>query len=161
MRRIEPAPSSNPEGHHHDRLRKRLIVLALLVGGALLLMSSDALHGAVSDVVTRLEPYATTHRPAAVALFALLAAMSALLTFFSSTVIVPVAVQAWGAPVTAALLWSGWLLGGAGAYAAGRWLGRPIVRGLAGAEKLRFYQERFGRHTPFGVVLLFLSTGLA
>jgi uncharacterized membrane protein YdjX (TVP38/TMEM64 family) len=127
----------------------------VLLGIALLAATSDFIYQAMFAAVVWLEPYATSHRAAGMLVFAGLAAVSALLAFFSSTVLVPVAVHAWGEPVTAVLLWSGWMVGGIGAYAAGKWLGRPLVRSLAGADKLEFYQAKLGRSTPFGVVLLF------
>ena len=50
------------------------------------------------------------------ALFVLLAAISAVLAFFSSALLLPVAVFTWGSKVTFVLLWLGWLLGGIGTH---------------------------------------------
>ena len=63
----------------------------------------------------------------------MLAALSAMLAFFSSVVVVPVASHQWGPVATVALLWMGWLLGGTMAYAIGRFLGSRVVRQVVSA----------------------------
>ena len=45
-------------------------------------------------------------------LFVVLSALAAMLAFFSSAVLVPPAVYAWGPLVCTVLLWAGWMLGG-------------------------------------------------
>ena len=77
-------------------------------------------------------------------LFVLLAAISAMVAFISSAVLIPVAIFVWGPSVCFALLWSGWFLGGLAAYAIGRYLGRPVVRRLVRPETLE-RQERWAR----------------
>jgi uncharacterized membrane protein YdjX (TVP38/TMEM64 family) len=114
----------------------------------------EGLHEFVYGVIVRIEPVITGHPLAGALAFTILAAASAMLAFFSSVVLVPVAVQAWGQTVTLLLLWAGWLLGGMGGYGIGRWLGRPLVRTLAGGERLARYQQLVTRHAPFPMVLL-------
>jgi uncharacterized membrane protein YdjX (TVP38/TMEM64 family) len=89
------------------------------------------------------------------ALFVGFAALSGMLAFFSSAVIVPVAVHAWGPTRSAALLWLGWTLGGACTYAIGRFLGRPVVERLAPKGVIAQYVHKASRETPFGLVVLF------
>ncbi len=76
--------------------------------------------------------------------FVLLAAISAMIAFVSSAALVPVAVYVWGPWRCAALLWTGWFLGGLAAYAVGRYLGRPIVLRLVPRRSLE-RQERWAR----------------
>jgi uncharacterized membrane protein YdjX (TVP38/TMEM64 family) len=137
------------------RLGRRVALLAAVLGLALLAASSDGLFALVQRMVADLEPLAARHPLAAAAVFTGLAALSAFLAFFSSTVLVPVAVEAWGGPAAAALLWAGWMVGGMFAYAVGRWMGRPLARRIAGEERFEFYHDRLGSRTPFWVVLLF------
>jgi uncharacterized membrane protein YdjX (TVP38/TMEM64 family) len=89
------------------------------------------------------------------AVFVGAAALSAILAFFSSAVLVPVAVHAWGAPFTLLLLWSGWTVGGMGTYAVGRWLGRPVVRAIVSRDALDRFEHRISAEAPFSLVLLF------
>jgi uncharacterized membrane protein YdjX (TVP38/TMEM64 family) len=66
-----------------------------------------------------------------------------------------VAVYTWGEPLSVALLWSGWLLGGVIAYSIGRFLGRPIVTWLTANAGLRQLERYLRRDSAFFLVLLF------
>jgi uncharacterized membrane protein YdjX (TVP38/TMEM64 family) len=84
----------------------------------------------------------------------LLAAVSAILAFFSSGLLLPAAVFTWGNSVTLALLWLGWLLGGMCTYALGRSLRRPQGRALKPSSQFDFYLQRVPGETTFALVLL-------
>ncbi len=88
--------------------------------------------------------------------FVLLAALSAMLAFVSSAVLIPVAVHVWGPVTCALLLWTGWFLGGIAAYAVGRYLGRPIVERLVRPAVIARY-ERWARSGPTLVPILLLQ----
>lgn len=91
--------------------------------------------------------------------FVLLAAVSAMVAFLSSAVLIPVAVYAWGPLLTFILLWCGWFFGGLAAYAIGRYLGRPMVRRLVSPAALE-RQERWahsGGRSLAAIVLLQLA----
>lgn len=134
-------------------LRRVLIVLALC-GVVAIIAASDALHGPLERLLAVTERVIAANPIAGATLFVLFAALSGMLAFFSSAMIVPVAVYAFGPVHSAALLWLGWVLGGALTYALGRWLGRPILRRLT-AKGLARYEQRITRDTPFGLVALF------
>lgn len=152
---MEERPTDpEPKGHPLRRSWRRLVALGLLVCVAALFASSDALFGWLNGIVLGLEPWMLRHQIAGAVLFRALASISAFLAFFSSTILVPVAVHAWGAPYTVALLWAGWIVGGSLAYGAGRWLGRPLARTLAGPERLAYYESRLGQRAPFALILL-------
>jgi uncharacterized membrane protein YdjX (TVP38/TMEM64 family) len=72
--------------------------------------------------------------------FVLLAALSAMVAFLSSVVLVPVAVYVWGPTVCFALLWTGWFMGGLAGYGIGRFLGRPAVAILVRPGTLARYE---------------------
>jgi uncharacterized membrane protein YdjX (TVP38/TMEM64 family) len=133
----------------------RTLVLLLLLGGLAFLVSSDKFQAALSWGLAKAEPIIAAHPFWGAVLFLLLSALSAMLAFFSSAVLVPVALEAWGKPACAFLLWLGWILGGACAYGIARFWGRPVVRRLTSHKTLSRYEERISRHTPFGLVLLF------
>ena len=136
------------------RLRKRLTVLGLLVVVVAVLASSDPLFAWMNRLIVDAEPFLLRHSFAGAIVFAGLAAVSAFLAFFSSTLLVPIAVHAWGEVATIALLWGGWMVGGSVAYGIGRSLGRPVARSLAGEDRLGYYEARIGRGAPFGLILL-------
>ena len=133
----------------------RAALLALLCAGLALLAASSTLHAALLRLLAEAETIIVHHPVGGPTLFFLLAVVSAMLAFFSSAVIVPVGVYAWGKLGCFALLWSGWLVGGVGAYAIGRFLGRPVVATLMSADVLERYQQRISARAPFRLVLLF------
>lgn len=146
------------QGHRLNPLSrewKRVLVLVLLLGGLVLLASSDAFQSALSRMLATAGPIIEAHPFWGAALFVLLSAFSAMLAFFSSAVLVPVAIHTWGEPLCVFLLWCGWLLGGASAYLIARSWGRPVVRRLVSKELLGRYEERISQHSSFGLVLLF------
>lgn len=142
-------------GEEHARqVRRRIGTVLVVVALAVVLMSSDRLWSLFEGAMVAVEPVMTEHRLAGMAAFAALAAVSAFLAFFSSTVLVPAAIHAWGATATVGLLWAGWVMGGAVAYAIGRWVGRPAARYVAGAERLAHFEERVTPRASFSLVVL-------
>lgn len=134
--------------------RRGLGVLALGVVVALV-AGSDVLHDLLARLLAVTERMIHESPRLGATLFVLFAALSGILAFFSSAVIVPIAVHAWGPARCAVMLWLGWMLGGACTYLIGRFLGRPVVRRLASASKLERYEQKIGQQTPFGLVVLF------
>ena len=86
-------------------------VLTLLV----VLTASDTAHDFIEQALAFARTVIERYPDTGVVVFVLLAAVSSLAFFFSSAVIVPIAVYAWGRPVTVFLLCVGWLGGGAAA----------------------------------------------
>lgn len=145
-------------GPHPERLPRgwtRALILLLLLGGLALLVSSGEFQSALAWGLARAEPVIAEHPFWGALLFVVLSALSAMLAFFSTAVLVPVAIHAWGKPVCVLLLWLGWILGGVCAYGIARFWGRPVVRRLTSAKGLARYEERISRHTPLGLVFLF------
>lgn len=136
--------------HHWPRALALLLVCAAVA----LLLNVDVLYAQLQRLLAAAEPVIRGHPVAGGALFAVLSAASAMLAFFSSALLVPVAVYSWGRPVTIVLLWLGWLLGGACAYAMGRYFGRPLVRSVVSTRLRDFYLERLPRQVDFPIVLL-------
>ena len=91
-----------------------------------------------AELVIRQQPIA------GMVLFVLLAAISAMIAFVSSAVLIPVAIYVWGPTLCFVLLWLGWFLGGLVAYAIGRYLGRPAVCRLVRPDALE-RQEQWAR----------------
>lgn len=134
---------------------RRVLLLLLLLGGAVLFACSEPFQSVLSRVLTEAGPVIEAHPVGGVALFVLLSALSAMLAFFSSAVLLPVAIHTWGEAACVLLLWCGWILGGACAYGIARFWGRPVVQRLASRELLARYEERISQRSSFGLVLLF------
>jgi uncharacterized membrane protein YdjX (TVP38/TMEM64 family) len=135
--------------------RLRALLLVVMVGALLLLALSDPVHVAVLQVFEAAKELMAGHPLAGPLVFVLLSAIAAMLAFFSSAVLVPAAVYAWGPIACAALLWAGWMLGGLASYALAWQFGRPVLRWLAPGKSVARYQRRIRREASFGFILLF------
>lgn len=134
---------------------RRALLVALVAGVIALVLLSNTLHANLLDLIATAERLATHHPVAAALLVVLFAAASAMLVFVSTAVIAPFFIYTWGPVGALLLLWGGWFLGGACAYAIGRYLGRPVVNRLAAPAILQHYERWVSTRMPFGLVLLF------
>ena len=132
----------------------RLVALLGLGFALYVAVSSDGIYSLLISLVTAVSEIVSTHPVLGAVLFVLLSAASAMVAFFSTAVIVPVALVTWGAGGTFALLWLGWILGGIVAYSLSRFLGRRVVAALTSGEALA-YGDRISARAPFGLILLF------
>ncbi len=138
----------------HLRLR-RVAALAVLVAAAGLVIASDTLHGRLAAAVAWGDGLIARAPIAGMAAFVVLSALSAMFAFFSSGLISPVAISAWGTLVTLGLLWLGWLLGGAVTYAVGRFLGRSAAALFVDDATLALWESRVTSRAHVSRVLLF------
>jgi uncharacterized membrane protein YdjX (TVP38/TMEM64 family) len=134
--------------------QRRLIGLALVLLAAVVVAASSRLHGTAETTVELVGAIIQTHPGWGVCAFVILAALSAMLSFFSSVVIVPVAAHHWGEVTAVALLWVGWLAGGAATYAIGRFLGSRVVRLLVSTRRVKYYEDRLTARAPFWIIFL-------
>ena len=141
-----------------ERLRPlvtRALLLVVLVGGLIALGRSDALHAELLEVLEAAKRVIAAHPVGGPLAFIGLSALSAMLGFVSSAVLVPAAVYAWGATLTALMLWIGWTLGGLTAWTLAALFGRPVLRWIVASETLRRYQHLLDKRPRFSSVLLF------
>ena len=146
---------ATPRMTREPNLWRRGALLALVVLAMLLVAPSDTLFAALTSLNSFAAPLMQERPVVGAVVFALVSALSAMLAFFSSAVLVPVAVQVWGTAITTALLWLGWIIGGVCAYTLAARAGRPLVQRLVSAELLERYGNRITTSAPFGLVLLF------
>jgi uncharacterized membrane protein YdjX (TVP38/TMEM64 family) len=139
----------------HRLVWRRAAILALACVALAAAASSDALHAALLDVLDASEAIIAHSPIIGATLFIVFAAVSAMLAFVSIAFIVPVAVYAWGEPLSLLFLWVGWILGGCLTYCTGRYLGRAVVRWLMADAALHRVEYRVQQGSPFGLVLLF------
>lgn len=135
--------------------RLRAIFLVVLVAGLVVLAWSDPVHQAVIRVFEATKAIMQEHDVAGPLLFVVLSALSAMLAFFSSAVLVPPAVYAWGPLASVALLWTGWMLGGLLSYAVAYHFGRRALRWAAPGKSFASYERQVRLRTSFGSIVLF------
>jgi uncharacterized membrane protein YdjX (TVP38/TMEM64 family) len=136
----------------------RNVLLACLVIVAVgIIASSENLYAIGLDLIAACEIVIADFPRLGMLLFLLLAAASSMLAFFSSAILVPVAISAWGIEWCFVLLLGGWFLGGVVAYSVGRYLGRAIVVRIIGEQRLGVLERRVGERAGFLHILLFQS----
>jgi uncharacterized membrane protein YdjX (TVP38/TMEM64 family) len=140
------------EGFAH---RRRAILLIGVLIAIVAVAASDTTHGAIQTLLEYVRAAIVRHPTAGKFLFLLLAAVSGALAFFSSAIVIPVAVYTWGRPLTFTLLWTGWMIGGMASYLIGRYPGRRLFKRILPERKMRHYEKAISAKTPFFVVLLF------
>jgi len=129
------------------------VVVIVVVAG--LIAASDALYARGEEVIAFAEAVISGHPVLGMLLFIVLAMISAMLAFFSSAILVPIGIYAWGTDVCLALLWVGWLLGGMVTFGIGRYLGRSAASVLIGKTRISDFEERLSRHAKFMHIVIF------
>ncbi|WP_163839121.1 TVP38/TMEM64 family protein [Pseudoxanthomonas sacheonensis] len=142
-------PAALWSGH---RLRIGLLVFSVF--GLAALLSTHAVREALDEALNIAGPLLAGHPFIGPVLFVLLSALSSLLVFFSSAVLVPVAVYAWGDLATIFLLWCGWLLGGTATYAIGRMFNKPLLPTRRFASVTATYLDRMPARLSWPLVFL-------
>lgn len=127
----------------------------MIVIAAFLFWSSVTLQEIFYEAVSSIEGYAAQNQILVAVVFVALAALSAMLSPFSSVPLVPIVIMIWGNLLTASLLLLGWMLGGVFTYAIGYYAGYPLVSQLSSFEKIRYYKEKLSQRREFLLVLLF------
>jgi uncharacterized membrane protein YdjX (TVP38/TMEM64 family) len=134
---------------------RRGAALLLAVGGLVLLARSDQLHGFIVSAVAWGEPFIQQRSSLGMIVFVLLSALSAMLAFFSSAIVVPLALAAWGSLSTVLLLWAGWFLGGLSSYLIGKYPGRKLLWWALPAKQTEKIEHAFMENASLPLVFLF------
>lgn len=134
--------------------RQRALVVSLLVVLLAAVAAFHPLHDLLAGWSARAGTMIQGHAIAGPLVFILLSMLSAMLAFFSTALLIPITVTAWGKTMTLLLLWSGWFLGGAVSFAIGRFLGRPAVSHFIDAERLDRYEREIKQLVGFPQLLL-------
>ncbi len=138
-----------------DAFSRHILLLGTLIVVAGLVASTETLRGKSHEIIVLVESAITAYPVAGKLLFVLMALASAMLAFFSSAILTPIGIYAWGSTETFFLLWIGWLLGGMVSFLVGRYLGRSVVSALLGESRLSSWETQVGQHTKFIHILLF------
>lgn len=140
-------------GSTSDISRRAGILIAILLVTGLLALS-DTVHDQIVAALALAEPVIAQHRFLGALIFMGLAALSAMLVFFSGVLLVPIGVQTWGETGCFLLLWSGWCLGGLVTYSIGRGLKRPAVHLILRNGMIARYENRIPEGGSFATAVL-------
>lgn len=136
-------------------LQRHLLVLGALIVVAGLIAASDTLHDRTQEIIVWTEGIISQAPLLGMLVFVLLAMLSAMVAFFSSALLAPVAIYAWGEAGCLALLWLGWCLGGIVSFCIGRFLGHSAASKIIGEEKIAGWRDALSERTRFVHILLF------
>ena len=142
----------------HLPYKKNIIILIGVIFLIIILSFLPALSGLFQKNIDLLAERASYNPTPMMILFVALAAFSAMLSFFSSIIFVPIAVAAWGEFATAFLLLIGWLIGGLAAYFASYRFGPSLVKKMIGEEKFNHHSEYLLNRAKFWMIILFRLT---
>ena len=145
--------AENSGNHQHRGLVRAAIVLSLCIAAALLL-SLDSVYALLRQGLAALDPLIAAHPILGAVVFTLLSALAAVMAFFSSAIMVPSAVLAWGSALTVLLLWIGWLIGGLAMYALGRSFRHPRAQGAKPSGRFAAYLPNSTEELRLPLVLL-------
>jgi uncharacterized membrane protein YdjX (TVP38/TMEM64 family) len=138
---------------HPHAVRFWVTVGAGILFLALLLHSTTA-QGFLDEATGWAEGIIEAHPVKGAAVLFLFSALSAMLVFTSSMVLVPPANLVWGKLLTFLLLWGGWVAGAMAAFGIGK-LAEPMLLRLGYKEKLEKYQQFVSKRMKFWAVLVF------
>ena len=133
----------------------RVAVLGAVLLVATALTATDASHTMMLRLIAAGREVIVAHPVLGPVAFVGLATLSAVLAFFSSAVLVPSAVMAWGAVPTTLYLLTGWMLGGLAMYLLARTVGRPALRWVAPRRHLEDALVHMTEGMSWGMVVLF------
>jgi len=130
-------------------------IFLIIAVSALIFWYSLSLQQYFLAAVLLLENYIRERQFLGMLIFIGLAAISSMLSPFSSIPLVPVAAMLWGNIYASLLLVIGWLIGHIFTYAIGRYAGYPIAKRLIPFAKIEGYRGNFSPRSEFILVLLF------
>lgn len=136
-------------------LQRHLLILGALIIVVGLVAASDTMHDKIQEIIVWIEGIISEAPFLGMLVFVLLAMLSAMVAFFSSALLAPVAIVAWGEAACLALLWLGWCLGGVLSFCIGRFLGRSAVARIIGEEKIAAWRNTVSERTKFVHILFF------
>ncbi len=125
----------------------RVLVVSLLICLAVIIITSDTWFAKVESIMVSSESYIYETPVTGMLLFIILASISAMVAFYSSTFLVPIGIYVWGELECIILLWISWLTGGMLTYLIGRSVGRSVIMMFAGIDRYRKYENFIGDNT--------------
>lgn len=134
---------------------RKIASAAVLICVIVVFWFSASLRDVFYDAVFFAEAYAGEYQTLGIFVFMALAAVSAMLSPFSSVPLIPVAIMLWGSAWTVAFLVAGWLGGHAITYALGYYAGYPVAKRFIAFEAIEQYAHKFSKKSEFLLVLLF------
>lgn len=136
-------------------LHRKIVSIFVFVLLIILFWSSTVLQDVFFDAVFYIEAYFHNHQILGIFVFIGLAAISALLSPFSSVPIVPIAIIMWGNFWSIVFLVAGWLIGHVITYMVGYYAGYPMAKKFIPFDKINNYSQKLSPKSEFLLIVLF------
>ncbi len=136
-------------------LHRKIASIFAFVLLIILFWSSTALQDIFFDAVFYIESYFQNHQILGVFAFIGLAAVSSMLSPFSSVPIVPIAIIMWGNFWSIIFLVTGWLIGHIITYTVGYYAGYPIAKNFVPFDRIDYYSKKLSKKSEFFLILFF------
>ncbi len=136
-------------------MKRAIIIFVILAVVTVIFGTSPVLQNGFSYSAEAVNDYITGHEVTGVMAFISFAAISAILSPFTSIPTIPFAVFAWGKVLTFFFLIAGWLVGAMISYAVGRYGLHFIFRRLLPIGKIESYRQKLSEHSELILVVLF------
>ena len=137
---------------------RRATVLVATLAVAIALLAARPVHAWLLDRFAEAELIIREQPITGVVVFVLLTAISAMIAFVSTAVLIPVAIYVWGPALCFILLWLGWFLGG---LAEGWYLGMFVGAGLLLAAAFGLVARDMVRDDGVWTTRSFLTAAIA
>ncbi len=140
----------------YEFLKQHAMTGLVLIAVIALYWSSSYLQEIFIEFAGAIKEYESGHVLQTEIAFVILGAISAMLSPFSSAPLIPFAVAIWGKTLTTALLFIGWMIGGALTYLLGDKIGYHVLKNYVTIdEAITSYRRHLNPSTEFTIVLLF------
>ena len=138
--------------------RKNTAIIISLAFIGFLIWSSVQFQAFFAKIVPLFENLTREHAFLSIFVFIGLGALSTMLSSFSSTPLVPIAVIVWGSTPAALYLLAGWLIGDLLSYVIGYYAGNPILKKFVSLEKIDYYRKKIPPDAQFKLVFFFIMS---
>lgn len=145
-------PPTPKQFSHFEKLG--ILVCIAILAFALFLVS-DEIKAALYTAIFWIEGAIMSQPVLGAIAFFIFSAISAMLAFASTVLLIPSAILVWGMPLTFLLLLGGWIVGAIFTYWIGSRFARPTLAFFATEEKLSYYEHLVSQETRFWMILLF------
>lgn len=130
-------------------------IFAVLFIIAIAFWSSVGFQDGFGTAVAMVNEYIVAHEFLGATVFIIFAALSAVLSPFSSIPTIPLAVAVWGQELTLLFLVCGWFIGSVASYLIGHHGLHDVYKKVFPVKKIEKYRNQLSEHSEFMLVVLF------
>ncbi len=140
---------------HFSLAEKLGVLICIAISAYVLFLVSDEIVSVSYGAIFWIESVIMSQPLLGTVAFFIFSALSAVLAFASTVLLIPSAILVWGMPLTFLLLLGGWIIGAIFTYWIGSRFARPALTFFVREEKLSRYELLVSKEARFWMILLF------